>query len=99
VVVIHTRLTEQLIDEGLEREVLSKIQSVRKEMSLGFTERIRVAVEGSERIKKVCSDASARIGKEVLASEFAIGAPAFEPEVTKEGDLDGEKLVISIRRA
>ena len=99
VVVIHTRLTEQLIDEGLEREVLSKIQSVRKEMSLGFTERIRVAVEGSERIKKVCSDASARIGKEVLASEFAIGAPAFEPEVTKEGDLDGEKLVITIRRA
>ena len=99
VVVIHTRLTELLVDEGFERECLSRIQSVRKEMGLAFTDRMRVAVDGSERIQRVCTEAKARIGKEVLASELSIGEAAFEAEVTKECELDGEKLVIRIRRA
>ncbi|MBI5531214.1 MAG: isoleucine--tRNA ligase [Deltaproteobacteria bacterium] len=96
VVVIHTTLTEELIDEGFERECLSRIQAVRKDMNLDYTARIKVAVDGSERIKKVCTAASARISKEVLASELVIGPADFEPAIVKEGDLDGERFTLSI---
>src|SRR5262249_662049 len=51
VVVLHTALTEALRDEGLGREILSRVQGLRKELDLGFTERIRLAVDGSERVR------------------------------------------------
>jgi isoleucyl-tRNA synthetase len=96
VVVIHTTLTQELIDEGFERECLSRIQAVRKELNLDYTARIRVAVDGSERIKKVCLASAARICREVLASELSVGPATFEPTVVKQGDLDGEALVVAV---
>jgi isoleucyl-tRNA synthetase len=96
VVVLHTTLTEALVDEGLERECLSRIQAVRKEANLDYTTRIRVAVDGSERIKRVCLAAAARISKEVLASELTVGAVPFAPSVVRESELDGEKLILSV---
>jgi isoleucyl-tRNA synthetase len=99
VVVIHTTLTEQLLDEGIERECQSRIQAVRKELSLDFTARIKVAIDGSERIRRVCEAASARIAKEVLASEIRVGTASFSPTLTREHDLEGEKLIIAIGNA
>jgi isoleucyl-tRNA synthetase len=96
VVVLHTTLTDQLIDEGIERECLSRIQAVRKEMNLAYTNRIKVAIDGSDRIRRVCEAASARIAKEVLASEFVVGPASFQPSVTRESDIDGERMALSI---
>ena len=99
VVVLHTKLDDALIDEGFERECLSRVQAVRKEMNLDYTARIRLAIDGSERIRRVVAGASERISKEVLASELTVGPATFEPAVTKEAELDGEKLVIAVLQA
>jgi len=98
VVVLHTTLDDSLVDEGLERECLSRIQAVRKELSLEYTARIRVAVDGSERIRRVVAEAKERIAKEALASELVVGSAPFEPEVRKEASLDGEDVVIVVAR-
>jgi len=96
VVVLHTRLDDDLIDEGFERECLSRIQALRKELNLPYEQRINVAIDGSERIRRVCEGAAARLSKEVLAVHLQIGRPDFTPQATREHDLDGEKLVVSL---
>ena len=98
VVVLHTTLTDALIDEGFERECLSRVQAIRKELSLEYTARIRVAIDGSERIRRVVEAAKERIAKEALASELVTGPAGFEPEISKEASLDGEEVVIRVLR-
>jgi isoleucyl-tRNA synthetase len=98
VVVLHIKLDDALIDEGLERECLSRLQAIRKELSLEYTARIRVAIDGSERIRRVVEAAKARLAKEALASELVVGPATFEVEVTKEASLDGEDVVIRVGR-
>ncbi len=58
VVVVHTTLTESLIDEGLLREVLSRIQAARKEAALEFTQRIRIQLDATERLLRVVREGS-----------------------------------------
>jgi hypothetical protein len=55
---------------------------------------VKIAIDGSERIRHVCAAASDRLAKGVLASELKVGAPGFEPQTKKEFDVDGESLVV-----
>ena len=97
VVVLHTALTEALRDEGLGREILSRIQGLRKELQLGFTERIKVAIDGGERVKRVVERAREEIAKEALSDEVVIGAAGFLGE-RWEGSVDGEAVTIAVVR-
>ncbi|MFT3764064.1 MAG: isoleucine--tRNA ligase [Minicystis sp.] len=98
VVVLHTALTDALRDEGLGREILSRVQGVRKELDLGFTDRIRLAVDGSERTRRVASAIKDELAAEALAVEVIIGAPSFTGE-RREGPVDGEEVSITVARA
>jgi len=95
VVVLHTTLTEALRDEGLGREILSRVQALRKEMDLGFTERIRLAIDGSERVKRVAEAAREALASEALASEVVVGPASFEGD-KREVSVDGEAVVIVV---
>jgi isoleucyl-tRNA synthetase len=97
VVVLHTTLTDALRDEGLGREILSRVQGVRKELSLGFSERIRLAVDGSERTKRVAESIRKELGDEALAVEVVIGAAPFAGEV-RGGAVDGEEVSVTVAR-
>jgi isoleucyl-tRNA synthetase len=97
VVVLHTTLTDALRDEGLGREILSRVQGVRKELSLGFSERIRLAVDGSERTKRVAESIRKELGEEALAIEVVIGAAPFAGEV-RGGAVDGEEVSVTVAR-
>ena len=98
VVVLHTALTDALRDEGLGREILSRVQGVRKELALGFTERIRLAVDGSERTRRVAESVRESLASEALAVEIMVGAPTFEGE-RRQGSVDGEDVSITVARA
>ncbi|KYF67266.1 isoleucine--tRNA ligase [Sorangium cellulosum] len=100
VVVLHTALTDALRDEGLGREILSRVQGLRKELDLGFTERIRLALDGSERARKVAEAAREMLMQEALAAELVLGgAPAAWGQVeTREVNVDGEALAIVLAR-
>lgn len=98
VVVLHTALTDALRDEGLGREILSRVQGVRKELDLGFTDRIRLAIDGSERTRRVAESIRAELAEEALAVEVTVGAAPFAGEERK-GPVDGEEVSITVARA
>ena len=94
-VALSTVLTEELIDEGVEREIVSKIQNMRKEAGFEVTDRIAVFYKGEGRAAKVF--AAAGFAKDVLADSVTEGY-APEGAYSKEQNINGEKVTISILR-
>lgn len=94
-VALSTVLTEELIDEGVEREIVSKIQNMRKEAGFEVTDRIAVFYKGEGRAAKVF--AAAGFAKDVLA-DFVTEGSAPEGAYSKEQNINGEKVTISILR-
>ena len=95
IVSIDTVLTPELIAEGVARELISKIQTMRKEAGFNVTDHITVKLAGEEKIldiaQKMCDD----ITKDTLADSLTLG----EPEgFTKDWDINGEKLTIGIKK-
>ena len=95
IVSIDTILTPELIAEGVARELISKIQTMRKEAGFNVTDHITVKLAGEEKIldiaQKMCDD----ITKDTLADSLTLG----EPEgFTKDWDINGEKLTIGIKK-
>ncbi len=93
-VVLDTRLTEELIIEGMEREIISKIQSMRKEAGFEVTDRIEVSVKASEKIIKLFTE-SDNISSVVLADKVNVGE---KDGFTKELDANGEKCIVTINK-
>ena len=92
-VALSTQLTEELIDEGTEREIVSKIQNMRKEAGFEVTDRIAVYFIGEGRAAKVMQ--RAQFAGDVLADGVSEGeAPAGA--YAKEQNINGEKLTIAI---
>jgi isoleucyl-tRNA synthetase len=98
VVLLDTQIDDDLRDLGLLRELQNRIQSMRKEMGLEYTDRVRLAVMGSERVVAVVRLHEAALAREILAIEIATDRiPAgFEQRAV---DLDGEPLTIGLARA
>jgi isoleucyl-tRNA synthetase len=90
VVVLHTALDDDLLDEGLAREVLSQLQSQRKKLALGYTDRIVVKMRGGERLQRVVQQYRAHIEKEALCAEVQLGDGDAESDwssATAQGEL------------
>ena len=72
-VVLDKKLTPELIEEGFVRELISKIQTMRKEAGFEVMDRIRLYVSGNEKLEKIIRDNSGTIGRDVLADDFTVG--------------------------
>lgn len=93
-VAYDTTLTNDLIMEGLARELINKINTMRRDASLHVTDRIRVFVDSTEKVAEAFAIHQQYIAHEVLAVEFCF-------EGTKEGkewDINGEPSRIAIER-
>jgi isoleucyl-tRNA synthetase len=95
VVVMHTTLSEELIDEGILRELLSRIQATRKDLGLAFTDRVELLIDGSERLIRVAKAGSEQITRECLASSVHFGERGADP---KEHQLGDESVLLSVRK-
>ncbi|MBK7582338.1 MAG: class I tRNA ligase family protein [Myxococcales bacterium] len=98
VVVLHTTLTPELLDEGLLRELVSRVQAARKELGLEFTDRVGLGVYGSERVVRIAQASCAHLESECLAEELAVGAPEARPASAKELSIGEETLWLSVAR-
>jgi isoleucyl-tRNA synthetase len=94
-VALNTALTDELIMEGIERELVSKVQAMRKEADFLITDRIAIYYIAEGKAKEAL--ASAQFKEDVLAISVAEGSFA-EAEITKEVDINGEKVVLSLVR-
>ncbi len=97
-VVLDTNLTPDLIDEGYAREMISRVQAMRKDAGLDVTDRISVTVETTDKAKSALEHFSEMVRKAVLAVALTF-APASDAAFVRENDLNGEKATIGIEKA
>ena len=94
-VALDTVLTPELITEGFVRELVSKIQTMRKEAGFNVTDHIRITVSGSEKVCNIAKECSADISGDTLADELSVGEPFG---YTREWDINGENVTIGVER-
>ena len=95
-VVLDTTLTPELIEEGFVREIISKIQTMRKESDFEVTDHITVYVFGNDKIAEIFQNNSATILGEVLAEAVEYTEPSTE-EHAKEWNINGEKVTLGVK--
>ena len=94
-VVLDTNLTPELIEEGFVREVISKIQTMRKDAGFEVMDHICVSMQDNEKIADIVKKNEEQIKSEVLANETKYdGAVGF----TKEWNINGEKVMLGVEK-
>ena len=94
-VVLDTALTEELIEEGIERELVSKIQTMRKDAGFEVVDRIIVGYKASDVIANVINKNKATISRDVLAVEIKDSLSGYEAT----WDINGNNVLLSVEKA
>ena len=94
-VVLDTNLTPELLEEGFVREIISKIQTMRKEAGFEVMNHIRVFVNGNEKIAEIFAEHGEEIRSEVLADEIL---PGQTGGYAKEWNINGEKVMLGVEK-
>lgn len=97
-VVLDTNLTKELIEEGFVRELISKLQTMRKDAGFEVMDRIVVYQAGSERIKEIITRNLEEIKAVVLADEVVFAQPESAADFLREWNLNGEEVVLGVKR-
>jgi isoleucyl-tRNA synthetase len=92
-VALDLTLTELLEDEGTARELVNRIQNIRKDKDFEVTDRVKVVVSADPAIERALTNFGDYIKEEVLADELTIGAAAGGESVELPGDINTEILV------
>ena len=92
-VVLDTNLTDALISEGFVRELISKIQTMRKEADFEVTDHIRLSHTGNAKIAEIFAAFAPVIARATLADEIVANTPL---KVEREWDVNGENVTIGI---
>ncbi|HWQ71227.1 MAG TPA: isoleucine--tRNA ligase [Desulfitobacteriaceae bacterium] len=95
-VALDTNISEELREEGFMREVISKLQTMRKESGAEVTDRVKVTYAAGEYANSVIQKKRDFIMGEVLAVELAATKPAG---YTKEWDVNGEAVTFGVEKA
>jgi isoleucyl-tRNA synthetase len=96
-VALDTTLTPELINEGLAREFVNRVQNMRKDAGLSVTDRIRIYFESSGRLADAVSRMSEYIKSETLATQVHTGRDSAEH--WQKWEIDGEPCEIGISKA
>ena len=94
-VVLDTNLTDELIEEGFVREIISKIQTMRKESGFEVMDNIEVYQSGNDKIAKIFANNADMIKDEVLAVNIYTDT---ETDTSKEWNINGEKVLIGLKK-
>ena len=94
-VVLDTNLTPELIEEGFVREIISKVQTMRKDADFEVTDHICLYQNYSEKIKKIIEKNAEQIKSEVLADEIHLGEMRGH---TSEWKINGEAVIMGVTK-
>ena len=94
-VALDTELTDALIEEGYVREVISKVQTMRKEADFDVTDHITLYVDGNDKLRALIDKNASEIKEAVLADLVVFGALEG---YTKEWDINGEKVTLAVKK-
>ncbi|GFI69216.1 isoleucine--tRNA ligase [Lachnospiraceae bacterium] len=94
-VVLDTNLSPELVEEGFVYEVISKIQTMRKDVNFEVMDHIKVAVNGNAKIAEIVEANKEAISEKVLAGEIVTDT---ELATMKEWNVNGEKVTIGVEK-
>ena len=94
-VVLDTNLTPELIEEGFVREIISKIQTMRKEAGFEVMDKITVYADGNDKIQEVMKEHEDEIKSEVLADEMVLGQTEG---YVKEWNINKEAVNMGVKK-
>lgn len=94
-VVLDTKLSEELIEEGFVREIISKLQTMRKDADFEVMDHIRISSEGNDRIKGIIERNTEVIKSEVLADDILLDKLQG---YTKEWNINGEQVTLGVEK-
>ncbi|MDH3496100.1 MAG: isoleucine--tRNA ligase [Gemmatimonadota bacterium] len=98
VVALDPTVTEGLRREGLAREVVNRIQRLRKEAGYEYSTRIILSVSGDGEVVAASDAFQGFIAGETLARHVTIGREIADPDVHEATDIDGRRVVIALKR-
>ena len=94
-VVLDTNLTPELIEEGYVREIISKVQTMRKEAGFEVMDKIRVSAKGNAKIEELMKDNEAEIKSEVMADDIRFDeVSGYE----KEWKINAETVTLAVEK-
>lgn len=96
VVVLHTQLDEDLRAEGFVRELTNRVQNLRKEMDLGYTQRIALDLDGDEVVRHALASFGEALARDTLAEQWRIGAASDGAEL-RTWEVEGREVVAGVR--
>ena len=94
-VVLDTNLTPELVEEGFMREIISKIQTMRKEAGFEVMDKITVYSDGNDKIAELISKNEDTVKNDVLATEIITGKIEG---YSKEWNINGENVTIGVKK-
>ena len=97
-VVLDIALTEALIEEGFVRELISKVQTMRKDAGFEVTDHIVLNIRGNEKIAALAEKYEELLKNTVLSDEIHSESDENREDFTKEWNLNGELVTLSVRR-
>ena len=93
-IALSTTLTPALIEEGFVREIISKVQVMRRESDFEVTDRIKIFASGNDNLAEIISRNTAEIQAVTLANEIIFASN----DAAKEWDINGEKISLAVER-
>lgn len=93
-IILNTELTEELIEEGIAREFISKIQNMRKNKDFNIVDRIYIYYNGDELVDKTVNNCKEFIQKETLALDII-----KKEDLNEEFDLNGHQAYLDVEKA
>jgi isoleucyl-tRNA synthetase len=98
VVALDPHVSDELRGEGIAREVVNRVQRMRKEAGYEYTTRIRLWVSGEPQLQRAVEAHAAFVQEETLALGIGVGERAKAPDLEQEVDVDGLVGLVGIRR-
>ena len=95
-IALSTELTPALIEEGFVREIISKVQTMRRDSKFEVTDRIKIFVDGNKKLAEIISNNADEIKKVALADEIIFDSTC---ENSKEWDINGEKISLGVEKS
>jgi isoleucyl-tRNA synthetase len=93
-IALNTTLNEDLIVEGLAREIVNKVNTMRRENQYAVSDRISLKIDSTPQVKQACDKHREWIAHEVLAKEFSFG-----PCRGTTWDLNGQQAIVEISQS
>ena len=98
VAALDPRLDETLLMEGLAREVVNRVQRIRKEAGYSYTDRIALWIDGDAAVLEAVRAHASFIRGETLARGLEVAARASAPDLEQRVDMDGHGAVVGVQR-